>query len=204
MATRRQNIDQRCPRCLINKALCFCEFIPSVQTKTKVSLIVHIKEKVLSSNTAHLAHQCLTNSEFYYRGLKDQPFDTTFKLDENYSPLYLYPSDKAEVLTNEYLSSIDKPIQLIVPDGSWRQAKKFHKRVPLFKEIPHVKLPEIPKSIYELRKQKFENSVCTMEAIAYALGIIENQSIKEELFEILKIKNEKVKDSRALSYEDII
>lgn len=203
MATRRQNINQRCPKCLINKALCFCEFIPTIETKTKVSLVVHIKEKVLSSNTAHLAHQCLTNSEFYYRGLKNQPFDTTFKLDENYSPLYLYPSESAKVLTENYLSSIDKPIQLIVPDGSWRQAKKFHKRVPLFKEIPHVMLPKIPKSIYELRKQKFENSVCTMEAIAYALGIIEGVNIKNELFKILKVKNEKVKDSRSLNYDAI-
>lgn len=203
MATRRQNIDQRCPRCLINKALCFCHLIPTIDTQTKVSLVVHIKEKVLSSNTAHLTHQCLTNSEFFYRGLKDQPFDSTFKLDPAYSPLYLYPTEEAYELTAEFLQQFDKPIQLVVPDGSWRQAKKFHKRVPLFKNIPHVKLPTIPDSIYELRKQKFKNSVCTLEAIAYALGIIENMEVKDKLFEILKIKNERVKESRALSYEHL-
>lgn len=198
MTTRRQNIALRCPRCLINKSLCFCDHIPSVETETKVSLIVHIKEKVLSSNTAHLAHQCLSNSEFLYRGLKDNPIESTFELDPNYQALYLYPSEMAQELTLELLESFEKPIQLIVPDGSWRQAKKFHKRVPLFQSIPHVKLPMIPQSLYQLRKQKYENSVCTLEAIAYALGIIENTNIQNELIKILQVKNEKVMSSRAL------
>lgn len=203
MSARRQNILERCPRCQIRPTLCFCDQIPKIETKTKVSLVVHIKERVLSSNTAQLTHQCLTNSEFYYRGLKDQPFDTTFKLDPDYTPLYLYPSLDAEELTQEYIENIEGPVQLIVPDGSWRQAKKFHKRVPLFKEIRHVKLAKIPESIYELRKQKSDKGVCTLEAIALALEVIESKEAKEELFKILKIKNERVRQSRALPFEFI-
>lgn len=196
MSKRRQNIAFRCPRCKIRPNLCFCHLIPNIDSKTKVSLIVHFKERALSSNTAHLAFQCLNNSEFFYRGLKDHPFDSTFKLDDNYHQLYLFPSTEAKDLTPELLKSIKKPVQLIVPDGSWNQAKKFHKRVPILKKIQHVKLPEIPESIYELRKQKLEKGVCTIEAVAIALKLIESETIKNELFEILKIKNERVKQSR--------
>ena len=203
MSTRRQNVLERCPHCLIRPNLCFCSQIPSINTKTKISLVVHIKERVLSSNTAHLAHQCLNNSEFFYRGLINVPFDTTFKLDPDYTPLYLYPSEQAQELTPEFLDSVDGPIQLVVPDGSWRQAKKFHKRVPLFKNIQHVKLPDIPESIYELRKQKSDKGVCTMEAIAISLGIIESDGVKDELLKTLKIKNERVKESRTLPFENL-
>lgn len=201
MATRRQNIAQRCPRCLINHRLCFCDQIPQIDSRTKVSLVVHIKEKVLSSNTAHLAHQSLINSDFFYRGVKDHPFEDKFKLYEDFKPLYLYPTEDAVVLNEAFVNTLKKPVQLIVPDGSWRQAKKFHKREEVFKKIQHVKLPIIPPSFYELRKQKYENTVCTIEALAYALGIIEDINIQKQLIDILKIKNERVKESRALCYD---
>lgn len=200
MATRRQNISLRCPKCLIHHNLCFCDLIPKLETISKVSLVVHIKEKVLSSNTAHLAHQCLVNSEFYYRGQKDQNFSNIFSLDERYTPLYLYPTEDAQELNSNLIKEIKKPIQLIVPDGSWRQAKKFHKREEIFRQIQHVKLPVIAPSIYQLRKQKYKNTVCTLEALAYALGIIEGDLIEKELLKILKIKNKKVLESRSLNF----
>lgn len=203
MSTRRQNILERCPRCQIRPNLCFCEHIPKISTKTKISLIVHIKERVLSSNTAQLAHLSLENSEFFYRGLVNVPFDSTFELDQDYTPLYLFPSEESVELTPELLKTIDGPVQLVVPDGSWRQAKKFHKRIPQFKNIQHVKLAHIPESIYELRKQRTEKGVCTLEAIAHALGVIENVDVKDELLKILKIKNERVKESRTLPYNNI-
>jgi len=51
-------------------------------------------------------------------------------------------------------------------------------------------------SIYELRKQKFSEGVCTIEAIAYALIGLNEKSSGEELLRILKVMNDKVMETR--------
>lgn len=61
------------------------------------------------------------------RGLPNSTLNTEGFFEEARKTLLLFPSDDAAVLSSEYLSSIDKPINLLVPDGSWRQAAKTHK-----------------------------------------------------------------------------
>lgn len=167
-----------------------------------MSLLVHIKERNLSSNTALLAHRSLQNSEILFRGEINQDLNDVSFIKDNYHPLYLYPTPDAVILDDELIKKFNKPIQLIVPDGTWRQAKKVHKRIDCLQNIQKVMLPkQSEKSIYELRKQKFEYGMCTLEAIAYAMRIVESEECFLSLLKILKIKNERVKQSRALPYD---
>jgi DTW domain-containing protein len=198
MSKRREHVDLRCKKCLINMQLCFCHEIKPIPTHTKISLLVHTKEKYLSSNTASLAHLALTNSQVYYRGEKEKLLSSEFRPQENLRSLYLYPSADAHVLNQDFLDQNAGPYELIIPDGTWRQASKFHKREVILQNVPHVKLDLNLNSIYALRKQKYDYGVCTMEAIAYALGIIEGQAIQDQLLAMLAIKNRQVLQSRAL------
>ena len=197
MSKRRETIKDRCPRCAINMAMCFCDIIKPVETKTKISVILHLKEYFLTSNTGRIANLCLSNSDYYIRGKIDQPIEAEYSEDGKYQPYYLYPSDDAEILNDEFLKKQTKPIHLIVPDATWRQVKKFHKREPTLVGIPHLKLPSTGESIYELRKQKNEEGLCTIEAIAQAIGIIESQSVKDHLLEVLITMNDRVMQARA-------
>jgi DTW domain-containing protein YfiP len=154
MSKRRESIKDRCPRCAINVSMCFCDLIRPITTETKISVILHLKEYFLTSNTGRIANLCLSNSDYYIRGKLDQPIEAEYSENGKYEPYYLYPSENAQVLDNDFLKNISKPIHLIVPDATWRQVKKFHKREPTLENIPHLKLPNTGESIYELRKQK--------------------------------------------------
>lgn len=186
MSTRRSGQENRCPKCRVNFNICYCSKIKTLALKTKISIIMHKKERALTSNTAHLTLNSIENSKLFIRGIKDVELDPSFLEQENFYPMYLYPSDDAQELTPQLIQKLDKPIHLIIPDGTWRQASKFHKRDPLLKEIPKVRINITTPSQYYLRKQKFEYGLCTHEAIAYALSIIENEEVCNALLSNLK------------------
>jgi DTW domain-containing protein YfiP len=196
MSKRRESITRRCPKCSINMAMCFCNALSSISTKTHVSVIFHKKEYFLTSNTGKIANLALVNSSYQIRGLKDKPLTDDFTHNGKYTPYYLYPSEDAEVIDSSFIERQTKPINLIVPDATWRQTKKFHKREPLLKGIPHIKLGSGLKSIYQLRRQPQEGGLCTIEAIAYSLKEIENIEVFSHLMNILKIMNDKVLETR--------
>jgi len=118
MTLRRSSRDKRCQSCMVHKDNCFCGLLESVDLKTKTSIIIYKKEIFLPSNTAHLALKTLSNSQSFERGHRDQLLHKEFLDEENYQPLFLYPSDDAVELDSTLISKFTKPINLIVPDGT--------------------------------------------------------------------------------------
>ena len=185
--TRRGTREKRCSECMVHHLNCFCNKIERLDLKTKVSILLFKKEVFLPSNTAHLTIKSLSNSQDYQRGHLGQVLPESFISKDQYQPLYLFPTEDAQELTPELLKSFNKPINLIVPDGTWRQAKKVHRREPLLTDIPRVKITPNQKSIYPLRRQKFEFGLCTHEAISYALEVLEGASTKLQMMNNLQI-----------------
>src|SRR5262245_31383046 len=60
------------------------------------------------------------------RGQTRETLDLRDLLTAQYRTLLFYPSDDAVELDKELVAQDQKPIQLIVPDGTWRQASKVH------------------------------------------------------------------------------
>lgn len=183
MTTSRVRSKVRCPRCLCRQDHCFCDQIPRIAVTTKVVVIMHYREQHLSTNTAKLAQLCLEGCEIRIRGQQGYPLDAA-GLDPASAPgdvLFLFPSEDAELLTEEYISKLKRPITLVVPDGTWRQAAKTHKREPALNGIQCVKLPLETPSEYRLRKAPRPEALCTFEAIARALGIIEGPELRGRL-----------------------
>ena len=63
-------------------------------------------------------------------------------------------------------------------------------------EIPHVRLPTGDVSQYHLRMQPNDFSLCTLEAIARALGIVESPDAQQQLEWILRVMVERTLWSR--------
>jgi DTW domain-containing protein YfiP len=167
-------------------------------TTTKVSIIMHHREKHLTSNTAKLALLTLENAKIFERGLPESPFSLEqLNLDDKSTPLYLFPDEDAEVLDGNFLIYNPGPYHLIIPDGTWNQAKKVRRRVSGLSEIKCVKLSDEVIGEYKLRRGVREDGVCTFEAIAYALKILENEKLFEELVKIFRIMNSRVAKSRS-------
>ena len=186
----------RCPGCEIRKPLCFCSFIPKIALATRVTILMHTCEEVLTTNTARLAAKALTNSEVRIHGRRDERILTGSFVEPGRIPLLLYPSPVAVELTSEYVSQFEHPFNLIVPDSNWRQTTKFVRREPSLRGIPHVKLTQGIPSEYRLRTQRNVYHLCTMEAIARAIGILESIDAQKSLETLLRVLVERTLWSR--------
>lgn len=177
-----------CANCYLHKDRCICAFIPSLTFRTKLSLIIHSKELKRATNTGSLAAKALVNSEIHIRGRIDHPLSGADILDSNYQPLLFYPAAEAMDLTAEVVQGFNKPIQLIVPDGNWRQASKVNTRYPEFAPIPRVMIKAPNLSTQHLRTETTAEGMATLQAIAWAFGVLEGETAQSELLALYEKK----------------
>ena len=188
--------EGRCHSCYMRSEMCICAIIPEIENKTFITVIMHHRESYKTTNTARLACMALNQSQILLRGLKDKPLDLSHIHNEQFQSALLTLSDKSETLSTEFVKKFDKPLQLIVPDGNWNQAKKMGKREPQLKNIPWVKLPPGPLSGYKLRHEHNPEGMSTLEAIARALKIIESEDIERQLLKFFKVMVERTIQTR--------
>ncbi len=162
-----------------------------IKNKVRVDLVVHEKELKRTTNTGRLIKEVLINSNIWVRGKKDSPLDHSKILDLGLHPLLLYPSEDAVVLDEDFISDrgFQKPIQLIVPDGNWRQASKVHYRVSEFNALMRVTLPKgIADRSSLLRQESKDEGMSTLESIAHALHFLEGPDVGQHVLEAYHLK----------------
>lgn len=187
---RKRKPQDPCPECFLHKDRCICEYFPTLNLKTKISLIIHAKELKRTTNTGRLALKALVNSEMRIRGKEHEALDLSDLLTPSYRTLLFYPSENALELDEKLISEDSRPIQLIVPDGNWRQASKVHYRHQELQDIPRVKISTPNTAKAHIRAETTEAGMATLEAIAHALGIIEGEQVKKILMDIYQKKLE--------------
>lgn len=189
MSQRRGSHLHRCPSCRINQQLCICHEIKPFLIETKISLIVHVRELKLTSNTAQFAKKMLPhNTKIFIRGKVDEPFVAEDVLTEkNVTPLYLYPHDDALEINPEFKKKYPGPYHLIIPDGNWQQAKKVRQREASFQNLKTVKIPHLINGEYKLRKAQHSHWLSTYEAMSHALGYLESPDIHDRLMTFFKL-----------------
>ena len=176
-----------CNICRMHKPLCVCNISKKFNIKTKVSVIIPRFEWFKSSNTGSLVKVALDNSEVFIKGLRETPLNVDNLILEDYNNFILYPGGVP--LTREFVDSLDKPINLIVPDGTWKSAPRVLKKEEKLHRLKRVTLVENKISQYKVRRTKVEGRISTFEAIIYALDQIENnQEMTKELMNLFLIK----------------
>ena len=157
-----------CPRCCRPLSHCLCALIPSLDSRTRVLILQHPSEVKHALNTARLAALGLANAELCVGevfadlpGWLERP---------GYQSCLLFPGEGAQPLAS--LPS-DMPLQLVVPDGTWRKAAKLLHMNPLLGALPRVTLAEAGVSRYRLRKAPMPGALSTIEAIVQALDSLE-------------------------------
>jgi len=195
--TRKKTKDP-CPICYLTRTLCICDSIPTLDLKTRVCLIVHVNEVKRSSNTGRLALRALVNSEMRVRGETREALDLRDLLTDRYRTFLFYPSVDAVELDHELVAQDETPIQLIVPDGTWRQASKVRSRHHELKDVPRVKISAPDRSNFHLRAQHRLDGMATLQAVAHALGVIEGDLVKAQLMKLYDAKVERTLIGRGL------
>jgi DTW domain-containing protein len=196
--TRQATIKQRCEICGASATACLCDVVPRIQLRTKVCLIIHHRELSRSSNTGLLAIRALANSEVRVRGEQREPLDLKDLLTGQYRSFLFYPSADAIELDQGLVMQEEAPIQLLVPDGTWRQARKIHSRQPELRDLPRVKISAPNHSTFQLRAQSKPERMATLQAIAHGLGIIEGDTVQAQLMELYRAKIERTLKGRGI------
>ena len=158
-----------CSRCCRPLGHCLCALIPSLPSRTRVLILQHPDEVRHALNTARLAALGLQNAELkvgeHFPELPDW-------LSDEYRACLLFPGDESQLLP---LNSDEdpRPLLLVVPDGTWRKARKLIYLNPLLAALPRVSLPSGLLSRYRLRKAPGEGALATIEAVVAALELQE-------------------------------
>ncbi|MFJ5236268.1 tRNA-uridine aminocarboxypropyltransferase [Pseudomonas neuropathica] len=167
----------QCPRCSRPQTHCLCSLIPSLDSRTRVLLLQHPSEVDHALNTARLAALGLSNAELIVGEVfEDLP---ALLSRPGYRARLLFPADDAQPM--QAYGESDEPLLLVVPDGTWRKARKMLHLNPLLAALPRVTLAEGGVSRYRLRKAPGPGALSTIEAIVQALQTLEAPASFEPL-----------------------
>jgi len=158
-----------------------------LRSTTKIIVLMHWKERHLTTNTATYACRALPGSEIHLRGHPKEPLDASKLITPGMNAALLFPSGDSQELTSDWVSRHPGPLTLIVPDGNWRQAAKVAVREPALKHLPRLRLPPGPPSTYRLRVSRHEQNLSTFEAISRAIGIVEGPE-SEKILDLYFLK----------------
>jgi DTW domain-containing protein len=157
-----------CEQCMRPVRVCYCGHVQRLETRTRVLILQHPRERKVGINTARIASLCLPNSVFV-RGI-DFSHDRTVQgvlRDPSRTPALLFPGPGAIEVDNE---PTPLPMTLVVLDGTWWQAAKLYKSNAFLRELPRFGLPPGHISRYRIRREPADNCVSTIEALAAVLG----------------------------------
>jgi len=155
----------RCPLCSLVAPLCVCEALHFVPSAIPVVLLRHPREAERSSGTGFLAMQCLGGTL-----LEPELLDAWLDAHATQKIALLFPPDGEEALGS--VAGIGNtpeagllPEILIVPDGSWSEARRMVRKNPRLRGFPRVS-PQMGAPWLEraLRTDKWVRP-CTAEAL---------------------------------------
>jgi tRNA-uridine aminocarboxypropyltransferase len=144
----------------------------SLETRTRVVLLQHPRERKTAIGTARLAHLCLPGSELHV-GLElddDDAVRSALAATDGRPVHLLFPGPRAIDLAH---AKIDGPITLVVVDGTWWQARKLLKRNARLAALPQIRFTPPTPSRYRIRREPSDTCVATVEALAHVLGALE-------------------------------
>jgi DTW domain-containing protein YfiP len=173
---RSRNLP-RCACCDLPAPLCLgADRAPVRAGGTRVVVVVHHVEARKSSNTGRLVRLLVEDSALRVRGLAGEAAPGERPAGR---ALVLHPGPDARVLAPE--DAAGDALTLLVPDGSWPQAQRIVRRDPWFRGVAAVRLPAVGPSRYRARRNPREGTLCTFEAVAYALGVLHGDAVRDAL-----------------------
>jgi DTW domain-containing protein YfiP len=156
-----------------------CAELPRIAVRTRVVVVMHRREAITSTNTGRLAARVLEGASVRVRGSlrggDPEPLPEGRRLT-------LFPGDGVRML--EPRDALGDVV-LLVPDGSWSQARRLARRDASMRGTELVTFAQSAPTRYGLRRSARDGGVCTMEAIARALAILEGPEIATQLEELL-------------------
>jgi DTW domain-containing protein YfiP len=137
-------------------------------------------------------------------GVFPAPADPASHMPAGATPIVLFPGHGAKPLTPDLVASLPSPPALIVPDGSWGQASRMVKRLPLLAGAVKVALPDRAFPGTALRRNRTGHHMSTYEAVTQALSVLEGEAVAAPLLDFYRRATDRMLFSRGkLEHENV-
>jgi DTW domain-containing protein YfiP len=146
------------------------------ETRTRVLIVQHRRERDMPIGTARMAHLGLVGSELHVGVRFDDDDALRARLSAPHTYL-LFPDASArdvEEVAEELRAAAVAPT-LVVVDGTWWQARSLVRKNRVLEALPRVRLRPAAPSRYRIRREPAEHCVSTIEALAQVLGVLEGR-----------------------------
>jgi DTW domain-containing protein YfiP len=163
-----------CGRCRRPASVCYCRHVPRLETRTKVVILQHPRERDVAIGTARMATLCLPEAQLHV-GMRwgENPAFQAALSDPARPPVLLYPGPGARDILRDPPAG---PVTLVVVDGTWSQAKTVVRDNPVLAALPRYAFEAPEASDYRIRREPRVELVSTIEALMHVLGALEGDA----------------------------
>ncbi len=197
-----------CNRCDKAQAACICSWTAPVANKTRIIILQHPDEVKKALGTARIATLCLNNIELWEGvDFSNNPHFIRLMSESTDGLRILYPVDSAldisawkdkviefgstkcigaNSLADSLIERENIERTLIILDGTWRNTREILCATPRLNQLQKVKLNPNNLSDYRIRKAPSVESLATIEAIYYALNILEPDTKADVILDCFK------------------
>ncbi len=165
-----------CLRCLRPASACYCAALPTLETRSRVVILQHPRERTTAIGTARMASLCLPQARLHvgvdwtHHGPLAEALASA-----THPPILLYPGPDAKDILAEPPAG---PVTLVVVDGTWSQAKVVVRDNPVLAALPRYAFRAPAPSEYRIRREPSDAYVSTIEALMHVLGALEGDPAK--------------------------
>mgnify|MGYP002639644892 CR=1 FL=1 len=182
-----------CPRCFLPQHLCLCPELPRLTSGCRVVVVRHWNESWRTTNTGRLVALALEGAELIDHGQKHYRLEAA-DLPAGPGTCLLYPAqgDDAPVWTG------GRPSVLVVPDGTWSQARRMVRRLPGLAQLPRLDLQvdAVPLPARRIRRSPTVSARSTIEAVAGALALWEPPETAQALLDLYDLLARRMDQAR--------
>jgi DTW domain-containing protein YfiP len=175
---------------------CLCPHISAVSNRTRVLVLQHPDEAKHPLNTGRLAVLGLECADL----LIGEEFPQLGGIIASVGQAVLLFPAKDEAQSRPAAAYRGHPSTLlIVPDGTWRQARRIVRSNTVLSTLPRLSLPLGEPSAYRVRKAREPAAVSTIEAIVRVLSLVEPEQDFQPLlrpFDVLVAQQVQAMDKR--------
>ncbi len=165
-----------CERCRRPRTVCYCAALPRIETKTRVVILQHPRERQVAIGTARMATLALPSAELHV-GVRwgEHPALARALTDPARPPILLYPGAGAKDILREPPTG---PVTLVVVDGTWSQARTVVRDNPVLQALPRYAFSAPEPSQYRIRREPTDEYTSTIEALMHVLGALEGDAAR--------------------------
>jgi len=161
-----------CYRCFKPQATCLCAVIEPVANRTGIIILQHPRERFHPLGSARIA--ALALAEVRVEPCAPWSDSSAIRARLPRGTALLYPAPGVRNLAA--FAETGRPAHLLLLDGTWSHAKKIYDAHLWLHDLPSFGLMPSQPSRYRIRREPRERYVATVEAIAYALRLLEPQT----------------------------